>query len=254
MIAHVSEYCQPILANAATEKGPTRPPPSAGCAILPIVDGLFGPARANPIRRLQLALLSIVLLVFIGTMGFMFLGPAEPLDALLMTVVTISTVGYQEEVALDTPAIKVFTIVLIISAVLVVASAVRSVAALVFADYFWTHVGRQRMQSRIDQLAGHVIVCGYGRMGRHVTAELKAEGRRVVIVEPDAERVDGIVAGGQPGGIGGRHAGRHVAAGRRGSGSSAHCGCQQRCGERAHRPQCPPSQRQPDGRRTGRLP
>lgn len=162
------------------------------------MNGLLSPARENPIRRLQLALLSIVLLIFIGTAGFMVLGPADPLDALLMTVVTISTVGYQEEVLLDTPATKLFAIALIVAAVLVVAAAVRSVATMVFAEYFWSHVGRQRMQSRIDELAGHVIVCGYGRMGRHVTAELLAEGNAVVIVELDPERVEGIVSEGHP--------------------------------------------------------
>ncbi len=149
----------------------------------------------SPVRQLELALLAIALLVAMGTGGFMLLAGARPLDALLMTVVTVSTVGYQEVVPLTTPALKLFAISLIVAALVTTALAVRSAIELLFAEYFWTHIGRQRMQNRIDRLSGHAIVCGYGRMGRAVVAELQSEGLVTVVIEPD-QAVAGQLADG----------------------------------------------------------
>lgn len=155
------------------------------------------PLRANPVRQLELAVLAMAALIVLGSGGYVMLAGADPLDALLMTVVTISTVGYQESVPLTTPALKLYTIGLIVTAVLVTAWAVRSAAELLFAEYLWTHIGRQRMQSRIDHLSGHAIVCGYGRMGRSVTTELEAEGLTVVVVEPDPALAQELAAAGR---------------------------------------------------------
>lgn len=155
------------------------------------------PLRANPIRQLELAVLAMAALIVGGAGGFVVLAGADPLDALLMTVVTISTVGYHEVVPLTTPALKLYAIALIVTAVLVTAWAVRSAAELLFAEYLWTHIGRQRMQSRIDHLTGHTIICGYGRMGRGVAAELESEGLQIVAVEPEPTKVQELIAAGR---------------------------------------------------------
>ena len=56
------------------------------------------------------------------------------------------------------------------------------------SEYIWTQLGRQRMQRRIDDLTGHTIVCGYGRMGRRVIEELSSEGHPWVVVDLDPAR------------------------------------------------------------------
>ena len=146
------------------------------------------PDFGNPIRRLQLAVLALLLLIVVGTLGYSTLADAAPIDALLMTVISISTVGYQEVVPLETTGVKLFSIGLILSSVVVTAWAVASVAELVFAEYLWTFVGRQRMQGRIDRLSEHIIVCGYGRMGRSVVRELEHEDEAFIVVESSPER------------------------------------------------------------------
>ncbi|MCB9176741.1 MAG: NAD-binding protein [Caldilineae bacterium] len=146
------------------------------------------PDFGNPIRRLQLAVLALIGLLVIGTLGFRTLADASLIDALLMTVISISTVGYQEVVPLETTTVKLFSIGLILASVVISAWAVASVAELVFAEYLWTFVGRQRMQGRIDRLSDHIIVCGYGRMGRSVVQELVHEHEPFIVIESNAER------------------------------------------------------------------
>lgn len=154
------------------------------------------PDLGNPIRRLQLAVAALLSILLVGTLGFMWMGGAKPIDALLMTVISISTVGYEEVVPLDAPGIKVFAIGLILSAVFVGAWAVTSVAELIFAEYFWTYLGRQRMQSRIDKLTGHIILCGFGRMGRAVASELEHESLPFVVIELSPEREGWVLEAG----------------------------------------------------------
>jgi voltage-gated potassium channel len=145
--------------------------------------------HGNPLRRLRYALLALVLVLMAGTAGFMALTGAEPIDALYFTVITVTTVGYGETIPVESDADKLFTVGLILSAVLVTAWAVSSAAELIFAEFFWTYVGRQRMQRRIDKMSNHTIICGYGRMGHRVAEELSAEDEPWVTIDAD----EGIV-------------------------------------------------------------
>jgi len=136
-------------------------------------------------HRLPYAILALVALLTAGTTGFRLLTGAGLVDSLYMTVITVSTVGFQEQVPIETPLQKLFTMTLILSALVVIGWAVSGLAEGLFAEYFMSSVGRRRMQSRIDRLSGHVIVCGYGRMGRGVLGELLAEGHDVVVITLD---------------------------------------------------------------------
>ena len=139
--------------------------------------------HGNPLRRLRYAMLALVLVLLSGTAGFMMLTGAQVIDALYFTVITVTTVGYGETIPVESAADKLFTVGLILSAVLVTAWAVSSAAELIFAEFFWTYVGRQRMQRRIDRLVDHTIICGYGRMGYRVAEELSAEDEPWVTVD-----------------------------------------------------------------------
>ncbi len=141
--------------------------------------------RSPPVVQLRQALLAAVGLLVIGTMGYMLIADAQALDAFLMTVVTVSTVGYRDVVLLESTASKLFTIGLILSALVITAFVVRNAAELALTDVFGLYMGRRRMQKRIDELKDHTIVCGCGRMGRGVVAELEAEGRPYAIIEAD---------------------------------------------------------------------
>ena len=88
-------------------------------------------SRTRPLRGLYYAFLAVLGLLALGTVGYMRLTGAGVLDALLMTVITVSTVGYREFVPLDTAAAKLFTVGLILAALLVIAWAAGTLAIVV---------------------------------------------------------------------------------------------------------------------------
>lgn len=138
-------------------------------------------------RRLLLALVGIAVLVGFGTAGYMLIEHMPLLDALYMTVITISTVGYEEVKPLGTSG-RIFTIVLIFTGVSTAFYVFAIVTEIVVGGQLREMMGRSAMNRRINQLSGHVIVCGYGRFGTIVVDELRRNGMTVVVVETDPAR------------------------------------------------------------------
>jgi len=132
------------------------------------------------------ALLLLVLIIGIGVAGYMTIGGLAPLDALYMTITTLSTVGYRE-VAPMTPAVKVFTIALILGGFGVVLYSASLAAGDVIEGRLQRVIGKRRVQRQIEHLAGHYVVCGFGRMGRIVCKELAAKPVPFVVVDTDPE-------------------------------------------------------------------
>lgn len=134
----------------------------------------------------------LLLMTGIGVAGYMMLSGMSFLDALYMTAITLSTVGYRE-VAPLTPAAQLFTIGLIFTGLGVVLYGASLVAGDVIEGRLQRVLGRRRVERQIEHLADHYIVCGFGRMGRIVCKELAAKPVPFVVVERDPEvlkRVD----------------------------------------------------------------
>ena len=140
-------------------------------------------------RRVGIALLALSLVLGGGTLGYWIVG-LSPLDALYQTVTTVSTVGFRELYP-HTTGPKVFTIVLILVGVGTVLYAFGVILEAVIEGDLLDIWGRHRMDNRIGQLADHVIVCGFGRVGRAVTRHLAAGNEQFVVVDQDAQRLDG---------------------------------------------------------------
>ncbi len=124
------------------------------------------------------------MITLVGVVGFVTIEGTSILDALYMTVITVSTVGYREPFQLS-PEGKAFTISLIVIGV---------GGGLYFLSVVWESIleGRLRdiyrrsaMLREIHRMDDHVIVCGYGRYGRIVVKDLCAGGVHVVVVEQD---------------------------------------------------------------------
>lgn len=138
-------------------------------------------------RRLGGAALALLVVIAGGTVGYLILG-FSPLNALFQTVTTVSTVGYREVEPLSRIG-QVFTIVLILVGV--------GAAFYLFSVLIETFIegrlnelfGRRRMEQSIASTHDHVIVCGWGRVGRSIAAEVTAAGRSVVVVEREADAV-----------------------------------------------------------------
>jgi len=126
----------------------------------------------------------LALLTMVGTGGFMLTEELRFLDALYMAVITLSTVGYQD-VAPSTALGRAYTIVFIVVGVGVSFYAVVSMAEYLIEGRLQMALGRRAMDRSIQSLKNHVIVCGYGRLGRVVAHALAGARTDVVVVESD---------------------------------------------------------------------
>ena len=125
-----------------------------------------------------------------GTIGYAVLGFGV-LDAMYQTVTTITTVGFREVEPFGR-AEKWFTMALIVLGVGTVLYTFTLAVQLVVEGQLGDILGRRRMDRKIAQLRDHVVVCGLGRVGRAATADIRAGGRDVVVVDADADRLAGV--------------------------------------------------------------
>jgi voltage-gated potassium channel len=137
------------------------------------------------LRQFLLTLAVPVLLVVAGTAGYCLLEGWSAFDAFYMTVITITTVGFMEVHPLSTPG-RAFTSLLALGGVFTLLYAATSVIRAVVSGEIGGSLGRQRMERRLAELAGHAIVCGYGRMGRLVCSEFSNLGMPFVIIDQQA--------------------------------------------------------------------
>ncbi|HTQ26451.1 MAG TPA: potassium channel protein [Candidatus Binataceae bacterium] len=146
----------------------------------------------TPGRRFLLAIGGIVILTIGGTLGYMAIEHMSALDALYMTVITISTVGYEEVKHLDTAG-RIFTMGLIVVGVGTAFYLFAAITQFVVEGQFREMVGRVAMKRKIEQLEGHIVICGFGRMGRVVAEEITRAGGQVVVIERDPVREPDLV-------------------------------------------------------------
>lgn len=140
----------------------------------------------NQWRRLWLGLALLLAVVVVGTIGYVVLGFGV-LDALYQTVTTVATVGFREVQPL-TPAGQIFTMVLILVGVGVTLYTLGVLIETLLEGRLFDLLGRRRMERSIASMTDHVIICGWGRVGRSIAAEVVASGRTCVVVEADPAR------------------------------------------------------------------
>jgi voltage-gated potassium channel len=138
------------------------------------------------IRRLRWVLLALAGVVVYGVAGYMVLERWSFEDALYMTVMTMTTVGFREVRPLDTSG-RMFTLTLIVLGVGIALVGVSLAAAVIAEGELGGNSRRRRMAKRIEGLHDHFIVCAYGRVGRAAVRELQAAGLPFVVVDPNEE-------------------------------------------------------------------
>ena len=138
-------------------------------------------------RRLRLALALLAGVFLVGTVGYVVLGFSW-LDAAYQTVTTVATVGFREVEPLDAAG-KVFTILLILVGVGTALYTFSVVLEMLLEGHLSQLFGRRRMERQIAAMSAHVIVCGWGRVGRAIGDELHAAGAEMVAIDIDPTRV-----------------------------------------------------------------
>lgn len=139
--------------------------------------------RWNRIRWLVLALVGAIAY---GVAGYVLVERWSVTDALYMTLLVLSTVGFREVHPLDAGG-RAFTATLIIAGVALVLVLVTVVATWVTEEQMWASRRRKRMQKRLDAMNDHFIICAYGRVGRAVARDFEAEGVPFVVIDPKEE-------------------------------------------------------------------
>jgi voltage-gated potassium channel len=131
------------------------------------------------------ALLLLLLVLLTGVLGFYGIETDYSLfDALYMTVITLSTVGYGEVGNLSQGG-RVFAVLFILSGFLIVALAMRSLVEHFISVWSVSAHKQKKNRQMINALQNHTVVCGYGRTGRQAVARLKRHGQPYVVIEQD---------------------------------------------------------------------
>jgi voltage-gated potassium channel len=138
--------------------------------------------RRHPFTRLWRPLVVLGLVLVYGTVGYVLVAGWAVLDALFMTVITITTVGYEEVHHLDGRG-QGFTISLIVFGVVGFLYTFGVIVEVLGSGRWQEYRRYRRMQDQLARLRDHVIVCGYGRTGKQVVTELERDGHPYVVVE-----------------------------------------------------------------------
>ena len=115
-------------------------------------------------------------------------------DCLWMVLITISTIGYGEIEPLS-PQGRLVTVLIVIGGLLVVQLSIQRVLGLTESGYF-LRLRELRFQQSLLRMRDHVILCGYGRMGQEIAAQLQKDAIPLVVIETDPDRRDVAEANG----------------------------------------------------------
>ncbi|WP_372805698.1 TrkA family potassium uptake protein [Pontiella sp.] len=139
------------------------------------------------VEGLRRGLTAVGIVLFIGTAGYRFIEGWNWIDSFYMTVITVTTVGLNE-VHPPSDAGKIFTTFLCVGGVAVMVYCLARIAEFMFQRSIGNVFGRRSMMKKISQMKNHAIICGYGRTGMQVVAELQAAHMPFVVIEENAEQ------------------------------------------------------------------
>lgn len=149
----------------------------------PVTSRRRHPAPARFERsHIRVWLAAVVTVVALGTLGYVLIERWSVLDALYMTVITITTVGFREVGPLG-PAGQVWTMLVAVVGVGLLFGFVGVVAESLVLEATSGEREARRMLRAVEGLRGHVVLCGYGRVGSTVARELRHDGEDVVVID-----------------------------------------------------------------------
>jgi voltage-gated potassium channel len=153
--------------------------------------------QKNPFRKIYISAVLSGIAISAGVLGFSVLEHYSLLDALYMTVITISTVGYKEVHPLSDTG-KVFAMILIVTNLGLFTYIISTFTSFFLDGEFRKHLKIRKMERSIEALRGHVILCGYGRNGRAAAQLLRQHNKPFVVIEKhltDKQHIDFYVEG-----------------------------------------------------------
>jgi voltage-gated potassium channel len=138
-------------------------------------------------KNLRIALTLLISMLAFGTLGYFFVENMPFFDAFYMTIITISTVGFNELKPLS-PYGRIITIIIISGGITIGAYTLGTLLKMFIEGELKKSIGRRKMEKQISLLKNHFIICGYGRIGKVICRELHAENIPFVVIEISASK------------------------------------------------------------------
>ncbi len=143
----------------------------------------------DSVRHLRISVILLITIIASGTLGYHLIEGWQVFDALYMTVITLSTVGFKEVHELS-PDGKIFTLVLIICGTTTIAYTLSRLLQFTLEGQLRRILGRKKLENRISKLRDHYIICGSGRIGHLICREFQSRPMPFVVVEKDPHHID----------------------------------------------------------------
>ncbi len=141
--------------------------------------------------KFQKAIMLLFFVFMIGIIGYMSLSGYSFVNALYMTVITVSTVGFGEIEPLNDQE-KLFTIFLITISIISFGYTVSALTEYIISGQLFQHFKLKKVQKKIEKLNGHTIICGFGRNGKQAIKKLQNYKKDFVIIEQSEEIINSI--------------------------------------------------------------
>jgi len=144
-------------------------------------------------KKFVIAGIMLIAILTIGSLGYWLIGGRQNsvLDVLYMTFITITTIGFTEVIDMSaSPAGRVFTILIAVSGIGVLAYMATNITALLVEGELTKSFRRVNMEKKAKNSKNHYIICGIGAIGMHIARELDSTGRPYVVVDEDKEQIE----------------------------------------------------------------
>ena len=129
------------------------------------------------------------LVLVVGVVGYKLFSNFTWVEAIYMTIITVTTVGFSEVRPLDAEA-KIFTVFLIVTSVFIFGYAISVVTEYLLGRNSLQLLKKKKVKKKIEALTDHIVVCGFGRNGMQAAARLKAYKKPFVVIEKNKEIIE----------------------------------------------------------------
>ena len=142
--------------------------------------------------RLLQPLFIILFISFVGVIGYVLIEKYNFLEAIYMTTLSVTTVGFSEVKPLSNAG-RIFTMFMLITSWGTFAFAITRITQFVISGEINKYFKARKIMSGIDKLKNHVIICGFGRNGRQAARTLKAHNQEFMVIENNVEYIEEFV-------------------------------------------------------------
>ncbi|RNC92773.1 MAG: potassium channel protein [Allomuricauda sp.] len=139
--------------------------------------------------KIAWALVLMLAVLFFGVLGYRYMYGYTWVEAVYMTIITVTTVGFSEVKPLNAEA-KLFTSFLIVTSVFIFGFALSVISEYLLSRNSLNRLKERKLKKKLKDLSNHVIVCGYGRNGMQVAERLRAYKKPFVVIENNEEIIE----------------------------------------------------------------